>query len=198
MGNFPKLDRRQAMALAAAGVAAGVMVKNPETAYADSPDEFQSKIVGEQNGIFFKNQPPNIYDYSAPRDMVRQLYDIIVPNMVNTWTAFAIPGVGIIDITPSKGYPIPFGSQLTSPFYPKDMGETSEALPQPEPTGLYTTGETAATWVLSINEDGYVIPEYHEEIVICYPFPVTLDANGRIIRDSKVSNAVVDTSRAGS
>lgn len=39
-------------------------------------------------------------------------------------------------------------------------------------------------------------PEYHEELVACYPFPVSIGADGRIVRDSKAASVTVDLSRA--
>lgn len=168
---------------------------------AGSPDEDVNKIVGQQNRIYVDNQPPHIYDYSAPRDVMLQLYDAIVPKMSNTWTVFSIPGVGPIDSCPSKGYPIPFGSQITSPEYAKELGqdEGGVTLPQSEPDGLYRSGETAATWILCIAPDGAVVPEYHEEIVSTYPFPVSVDpVTHAIKRESGPSNVTVDLSRAGS
>lgn len=197
------IDRRKVIQTAlASGVGVALVTQQDALAEGQSPDDYQSGIVGQQNDVFFHNQPPPVYDYSAPRDVMRQLYDALVPRMANTWTVFYVQGIGAVDVTPSKGYPIPFGSQLTSPEYLKTNngsrdGHDSQALPQPEPDGLYRSGETSATWVLAINDDGFVIPEYHEEIVACYPFPVTIDPNTKmIVRDSKASTVVVDISRA--
>lgn len=161
-------------------------------------DDDVNELVGQQNRIYFDNQKPHVYDYSAPRDVVLQLYDSIVPHMADTWTVFSIMGVGAVDVTPSKGYPIPYGSQLTSPEYFKTGSNgASAALPQPEPDGLYRSGSTDATWVLSINDDGYVTPEYHEEIVTCYPFSVSIDPVTRmIVRNSKVASVTIDLSRS--
>lgn len=162
---------------------------------AGSPDEDVNAIVGKQNRIYFDNQPPHTYDYSAPRDIVLQLYDNVVPKMSNTWTVFSVPGVGAVDSCASKGYPIPFGSQVTSPEY----NHGAVTLPQPEPDGLYQSGDTAATWILCIAPDGAVVPEYHEELVTTYPFAVTVDpVTHTIKREQGASSVTVDISRAGS
>lgn len=172
-------------------------ITKPEVVRAGVDDDV-NELVGQQNRIYFDNQKPHIYDYSAPRDVVLQLYDAIVPHMMDTWTVFYVPGVGAVDVTPSKGYPIPYGSQLTSPEYRSTGSSGAVNLPQPEPDGLYRSGETAATWVLSVNEDGYIIPEYHEEICVCYPFPVTIDpATRMVVRNAKSASVTVDLSRAG-
>lgn len=183
-----------ALAVAAAGA-----VSHTEDARAGVDDDV-NEVVGKQNKIYFDNQPLHVYDYSAPRDVMLQLYDALTPHMPDTWTVFYVAGVGAVDVTPSKGYPIPFGVQLTSPQYPKMHGSDGIApMPQPEPTGLYTDGvQTSASWVLAVNEQGYVIPEYHEEMCVCYPFEVQIDPATRgIKRVGQASASVaIDLSRA--
>ena len=64
-----------------------VLVIGASTVFAGVDDDI-SEIVGKQNKIYFDNQPIPIYNYSAPRDIVTQLYNITVPNLPATWTIF--------------------------------------------------------------------------------------------------------------
>lgn len=171
-------------------------------AMADSPDEIVNKLVGQQNTIYVRDQPVPLYDYSAQRDIVIQLYNATVPKMANTWSVFYEFGTAT-DVCASKGYPIPFGVSLTSPEYAKQEGSGDSAallaLPQPEPTGLYTNDlSTAASWVLCLNANGAVEPVYAEGNVRTYAHPVTIGADGKIVHDYSQSTVNLDMSKAGS
>lgn len=167
-------------------------------AMAESPDEIVSRIVGQQNKIYVENQPVPLYDYSAQRDIVIQLYNATVPKMANSWTVFYEFGTAT-DSCASKGYPIPYGVSLTSPEYERDSdAQGSLALPQPEPSGLYTnTVTSSASWVLCLNPNGAVEPVYAEGNVRTYAHPVTIKDN-QIVHDYSQSTVNLDMTKAGS
>lgn len=175
------------LVLVAFGIGAGRVL-------AGSPDDDVNELMGQQNRIYVDSQPPHLYQYSAPRDVVTQIYDATVPTMLPSWTVFTVQGYGHVDWCESKGVPIPYGAQLTSPAYPKqvDNGHDADetiAMPQPEPNGLYLSGETAATWVLCIR-NGQVVPEYHEEIVSTYWTPTWVE-DGRIVHGDGPASVTV-------
>jgi hypothetical protein len=161
-------------------------------------DDDISEIVGKQNRTYFDNQPIPLYDYSAQRDVVTQIYNITTPNLVDTWTVFYSMGVPT-DVCKSRGYPIPFGVSLTSPEYEKDSSaEGSVTLPQPEPNGLYTNGVTTdASWVLCDFGYGSEVV-YAEQTVQSYAHPVSIGPDGRIIHEQVAPSVVLDLSRTGS
>ena len=167
-----------------AGLGVVALLAGCTGAMADSPDEMVSKVVGKQNRIYVENQPVPLYDYSAQRDAVIQLYNATIPKTPNTWTVFYEFNTAT-DMCVSKGYGIPFGVSLTSPEYERDSAaQGSLALPQPEPSGLYTnTVTSAATWVLCVNDSGAVEPVYAEGNVRVYSHPVSIDENGRIVHE---------------
>lgn len=180
----------------------------------DSPDEQVNKIVGRQNQQYIDNQPIPFYEYSAQRDIVIQLYNITVPNLVDTWTIFYEMNLPT-DQCKSRGYPIPYGVQLTASQYMKtnngsSSSHDSQALPQPEPSGLYTEGlSTSASWVLCDFGQG-IEAVYAEGNVRSYAHPVVLHfvqeqgqdgktyAAGQIEHLSGAPSVVLDLSRAGS
>lgn len=166
-------------------------------------DDDVNEIVGRQNKIYFDAQPIPVYDYSAQRDVIVQLYNATIPKLQNTWSVFYEFGTAT-DVCQSKGYPIPYGVSLTSPEYMKTDGNggdsaTSVDLPQPEPSGLYTNGlSTSASWVLCVNPtNGLVEPVYAEGNVRTYAHPVSIDANSHLAHTYDGTTIWMDMSQAG-
>lgn len=160
----------------------------------DSPDEKANAISGQQNDIYINNQPPHVYDYSAQRDIVIQLYDATVPRMPNTWTVFLSETGVPLTTCASKGYGIPFGVQLTNSQYPKEGNSVGEfiSLPQSEPSGLWTDSvTTSATWVICDFGNGVYEPTYSEPEVMVFTHPVTIDENGKIVHQAAVPSISV-------
>ena len=178
-----------------------VLVIGASTVFAGVDDDI-SEIVGKQNKIYFDNQPIPIYNYSAPRDIVTQLYNITVPNLPATWTIFYSMDTPI-DSCASRGFPIPYGVQLTSSEYMKTDGNggdsaTSVDLPQPDPDGLYKDGiTTTASWVLCDYGNGGWEPVYNEFYTITFMHPVGVE-NGKLKHYPQQPSAVLDLSRVGS
>ena len=66
------------------------------------------------------------------------------------------------------GYGIPYSTQMTNPSIADSLYGSSEStyvIDQAEPNGLYSTGSTTATWVLALNSEGKVEPQYLEDAV---------------------------------
>lgn len=138
----------------------------------------ESVQVNSQQNTYSKSQPLHQYDYSPERDELQQIYDARM-KVVNTWTVIYSMGRPIF-VCPSKGYPIPYTTQLTNP---DQVQGTAAVVPQAEPNGLYT-GTSAATWVLCIRTlpggKTEIDPVYSEPDAVAFPYPVSIDANGNI------------------
>jgi hypothetical protein len=142
----------------------------------------EASQVQQQDDVYGNNQPVHRYDYSPERDFLQQIYDARM-KVVNTWTVMYSMGKPIF-VCPSKGYPIPYTTQLTNPEKETDPHSTTNAvIEQAEPNGLYT-GETAATWVLCIRTlpggSSEVNPVYCESEAIAFSYPVKIE-DGSIV-----------------
>lgn len=113
-----------------------------------------------------RNQPlPNLGGFSFEREVARTTLVARNRDVVATYTYLMVPtvqGGQIIEICASLGYPIPYGVQLTAPNLP-------------EPNGLYSPGDAAATWVNCVNDDGTVTPTYFEDNVFALPYRIKAD-----------------------
>jgi hypothetical protein len=146
----------------------------------------ESNQVDDQQTIYSNNQPLHKYDYSPERDELQQIYDARM-KVVNTWTVIYSMGKPVF-VCPSKGYPIPYTTQLTNPDQMQEhSGEYNGGnvvIPQAEPNGLYT-GTSTATWVLCIRTlpggGSEIDPVYSEPDALAFPYPVKIDDNGTIV-----------------
>lgn len=156
----------------------------------------ESSQVNDQQTIYSNNQPLHQYDYSPERDELQQIYDARM-KVVNTWTVIYSMGKPVF-VCPSKGYPIPYTTQLTNPDVVTaggagdNSGTGNVALPQAEPNGLYT-GQSSATWVLCIRSlpggGSEVDPVYSEPDALAFPYPVQLGSDGSV-QDAGGSSSV--------
>lgn len=155
---------------------------------AESCDGYQtsteSNQVNDQQTVYSQNQPLHKYDYSPERDELQQIYDARM-KVVNTWTVIYSMGKPVF-VCPSKGYPIPYTTQLTNPDQVHDGSSTADpsvVIPQAEPNGLYT-GTSSATWVLCIRSlpggGSEIDPVYSEPDAIAFPYPVQLGSDGSV------------------
>lgn len=142
--------------------------------------------VNDQQAVYVQNQPLHHYDYSPERDELQQIYDARM-KVVNTWTVIYSMGKPVF-VCPSKGYPIPYTTQLTNPDVvtageATNSGTGNVALPQAEPNGLYT-GTSTATWVLCIRSlpggGSEIDPVYSEPDALAFPYPVQIGSDGSI------------------
>lgn len=142
-------------------------------------DRSTNKIVNNQQSHYIKVQPVPYYDYSIPRDVLTQIYNVSTQEARNTYTVIQSM-TGVVQFSgPSVGYGIPADTQLTNGL--KNDG-SGVAIEQPEPNGLYSSKNTDGTWVLFVDTDGSITPIYTEQKVTTYPFAVTRNAAGEWVR----------------
>lgn len=138
----------------------------------------ESQSVREQQQQYVTGQPVPQFDWSLERHVMVELYKAR-NSAVSTYSVVYSQYRGSISFAcPSIGYPIPGGTQLTNPdaYY-----ATGAVLPQAEPNGLFSPTTSAGTYVMCVNTDGSISPVYIEENVMTFPYPVTTDANGRLV-----------------
>lgn len=165
-------------------------------------DDDVNVLVGRQNSWYFENQPLHFYPFSAERELKLQADDIMISTLYTTWTVFTVQGLGPIDMCESRGFGIPYGAQLTSPSYDKqvdngrDANETLE-MPQNEPGGTYKDGVTTSQTIVVCNRGGQMVAEVHEEDATVYMTPVHLEmlADGvhqRLVHDPGIAPVTID------
>ncbi len=149
-----------------------------------------TSFVDAQQDWYHKYQAYHFYTYSLELAVVQQIYD--ARNEARSTYSYSFSDFGnILFSCPSKGFPIPYGVQLTNPERYEYHSGGSVAIPQPEPSGLYTNGlSTSATW-LSCVRKVETAPVYSEPMVMSFPFAVQ-EVNGRLydIEDSPSSIAL--------
>ena len=161
----------------------------------DTQEDRDRRIVNDQQSHYRINQPLPFYDFSRELDIYQQIYDARNMNAVtySVWRS----NTGMIEgDCPSIGMPIPYDVQLTNPI--KRGSNTSVTIEQAEPNGLYSSKNTAATWVPCACKGG-LIPVYVESKVTTYPFPVTVDyETNRVIPVPNMKPSIIIKSREGS
>ena len=150
-------------------------------AWAAGGSERQDReLVQEQQKHYQKVLPIPFYDYSIPRDVLIQIYDVVTTRAYITYTVIqSITGQTFYH-GPSIGYGIPVDTSLTNPLQPyyDDEGPVGQA----EPNGLFSSENTDGTWVLFLQPDGAVAPIYTEHKVTTFPFVVKQTEAGNWIR----------------
>jgi hypothetical protein len=138
----------------------------------------ETDIVNSQQAIYAKVQPVPLFNYSLPRDLWIQFYKVSTSNVVRTWSAEVSDYGFPLFMTESIGYPIPMDTQLTNSWmviddpYRHTTEGGGQVVSQPEPNGLFTSPNTNATIIMSVDTNGKVAPIYCEHKVLCWPFPV--------------------------
>jgi hypothetical protein len=164
-------------------------------------DTKENEVVDRQQDHYGKNQPVHFYDYSIPRDVLIQIYDVLTTEARNTYTVTeTITGVTKWRC-PSIGFPIPVDTQLTNPLkaIKRTKGsEYSAVIEQAEPNGLFTSKNTDATWCVCVDElTGIVYPHYTEHKAQAWPFMVTKNQDGEWVRaDRKPIQVTIDIEKA--
>jgi hypothetical protein len=146
-------------------------------------EEKDRAIVQKQQSIYQAVQPVHIYDFSIPRDIYQQIYDITTTEVVATYTIIeSVTGVTRYE-GPSIGYAIPADVSLTNPLQPAYHVCNSGIIEQAEPNGLFSSKNTDGTWVLYVDlKSGEVYPVYSEHKVTTFPFIVKKNEKGQWIR----------------
>ncbi len=160
----------------------------------NSADSKDREMVNKQQEHYISVQPTPFYDYSIPRDILIQIYDVVTQESRNTYTIIETIMGETKFHGPSVGYGIPADVSLTNPVkaaYPRRYS-SGEVIEQAEPNGLYSSKNTDGTWVLFLDRNGDVTPIYTEHKVTTFPFVVKQDGKGGWIRadDSRASMTV--------
>lgn len=136
------------------------------------------------------SQPIPAFDWSQERDSLIQIYRLR-NEARNTWTVVYSDMGQPLWSCPSVGFPIPGGTQLTSP----QQAIGTVVVPLSEPNGLYTDPSTNSTWVLCVRKNGDVVPVYTEPKAMAFPFPVSVK-DGKVVEDEQAaSTAKVNVKR---
>lgn len=102
----------------------------------------------------------NFFEYSQLKEIYELRDD---PNLICYWyTKSQYSGKWVYE-GQCIGYGIPYSASITSPdtvYY----NSSDTVVSQAEPNGIYTNGlSTSATWILSVDSDGHITPEYIEQ-----------------------------------
>lgn len=135
-----------------------------------------------------------LYDYSIPRDVFIQIYDVVTTKAYMTYSIITSMTGNVIYHGDSVGYALPADMQLTNPVKPLSYSyHESSIIEQAEPNGLYSSKNTDGTWVLFVQENGAVTPVYTEMKVTTFPYKVKQIENGIWVRaDNKDVEFVID------
>lgn len=154
-------------------------------------------VVDKQQAQYAKVQPLPFYDYSIPRDIMIQIYNVVTQDARNTYTVIeTITGVTKFQ-GPSIGYGIPADVQLTNGLKPAyDSRVDSPVIEQAEPNGLFSSKNTDGTWVVFVDNNGDITPIYTEHKVTTFPFAVKKADDGSWVRaDNKKATLTLKFNR---
>jgi len=149
----------------------------------DSAEEQDVKRVQRQQSQYSKGQPIPSFDWSLERHLVVELYKVRNQKAATHSVWRSDRGMFEGDC-PSYGYGIPYDTSLTNPLMPTGHSHHSiTSIEQAEPNGIFTSKNTAATWVMCLGEAGNLEPVYVETKVTVYPGPVKVDyEKNRVVR----------------
>lgn len=165
----------------------------------DNSTSREANTVESQDLIYLRGQPIPLYDYSPERDIYIQLYNFRMKS-VPTWTVICSNMGNCIDSCPSLGYPLPADVQLTNPLkseltYTHGNGYAPVVVEQREPNGLFSSKNTAGTWIMCVYSEGRVEPVYTELNATAYAHPVKI-VDGMVVHDvNAVPSIILDTSK---
>ncbi len=151
------------------------------------------QTVNGQQDHYSKTQPLPFYDYSIPRDILIQIYNVVTQESRNTYTVIETIMGQTKYHGPSLGYGIPADVSITNPLRPTfERYHDGSVIEQAEPNGLFSSKNTDGTWVLFLDNNGDVTPVYTEHKVTTYPFAVKKSSDGSWVRadDKKASMTV--------
>lgn len=104
----------------------------------------------------------NFFEYAQLKEIYELRDD---PNLICYWyTKCEYTGKWIYE-GQCIGYGIPYSASITSPDTVR-YNTGGAVVAQAEPNGIYTNGlSTSATWILTIDEDGSITPDYVEQSI---------------------------------
>ena len=157
----------------------------------DWQERADKKAVISQQDHYRKKQSIPFYEWSIELDAATQIYNARVRDNVRTWTVWRSNSGVIEGDCASLGYPIPYDVQLTNPF----KSRHSVQIEQAEPSGLYSSHTSIATWVREVvfnNGKAMITPLYIESKVTCYAYPVRVDYDkNRVTRVRNIVPSIV-------
>ena len=142
----------------------------------------EQKTVNRQQDQYLIGQPIPQMDWSLERQLVIELY--LIRNRQVATHAVWRSDYGIVEgDCPSIGYGMPYDTSLTNPLKRVGFSQSSVAIEQPEPNGIFASKNTSATWVMCVGDGGSIEPVYVESKVTVFPGPVVVDyATNRVVR----------------
>ena len=164
-----------------------------------SADAKDTQTVEEQQSIYAQSQPVPVFKWSQDRDNLIQIYRQKATESRNTYTVVRSYGTGeIMWHCASVGFPLPADTQLTNPVKLDGRWITASAnghfsdgtIEQAEPNGLYTSKNTDGTYVLCVDDQGVISPQYTEEKVEAFTRPIKV-VDGRVEFQSGAPSMVV-------
>lgn len=136
-------------------------------------EDRDKQMVNDQQTHLRNVHPLPYFDYSRELEIYKQIYQ--ARNLQIATYAVWRSDYGLIEgDCPCLGFPIPYDVQMTNPVR-RDYN--SAVIEQAEPNGLFSSKNTAATWVPCLNENGEISPVYVESKVTSYPYAVEVDYN---------------------
>lgn len=149
------------------------------------------EAVQVQQGQYAKAQPVPAFNWSLERDLLIKLYNLR-NQKVSTHSVWR-SDYGLVegDCT-SMGYGLPYDTSLTNPQ--QSVGAriySVTSIGQAEPNGIFASTNTAATWVMCLNQSGAIEPHYIESKVTVYPYPVAIDYETNRVTKSGEATALL-------
>lgn len=141
----------------------------------------ESDAASKQLDQFLQSQPIPQFNYSQLRQNLIDIETAQANATVTTSFFFNQAVVDPIHSCPSIGFPIPGTFQLTAPEKLAGKREGGYiALPQLESNGVYT-GDTSATTVICVDDEGRGYANYWEGFVSTVAGPAEWDATTKTI-----------------
>ena len=163
----------------------------------NSAERTDREDVNRQQELYQDVQPIPFFDYSIPRDVLIQIYQVVTTEARSTYSVITSMTGEVIYAGASVGYAIPADTQLTNPLKPDgSMSDGTTTVEQAEPNGLFSSKNTDGTWVLFVNADGTISPIYTEQKVTTFPYVVVQNSKGIWVRaDEAPASFTVDISK---
>jgi len=152
--------------IAAAGLALGSLA-----ACTDESQKEEFDATKRQEDQYSAAQPVHEYDVSQARENLLAAQDAMAYG-ADTWTVQYVEGVGVTFECPSVGFPIPFGTNLTTPEKIVRYAGTDYVMDQMEPYGLYPPSDVDATYANCVLPDGSIGIFYSEPLLTSFGFDV--------------------------
>lgn len=139
----------------------------------------ETEMAQQSGGIsqILNNQPvPDLGGYSFTRQVIIDT-QLAQNKGASTWTYTMTYDGRIIEICASRGYPIPYSTQLTNPSQPYGGYQAYTTIGNPEPDSTYKPESAAATYIQCIADaqTGTVTPVYMEQDVFALPYQIKAD-----------------------